>query len=109
MKTKNTTLAKRYGQKIKNLRAALKLTQEDFAKKISAHQIRIARWETGDSLISTDYLEKICKAFSIGMSYWDDYEGATLMTKTPEKNDTICQMFDRIQYLESKINSGAKI
>lgn len=51
--------------KLKELRAAKKLTQEEFAKAISVSKGAVAMWETGKRTPDTDMLKTISKFFRV--------------------------------------------
>ncbi len=58
------------GQKIKNLRKIMKLTQEDLATKTGIHRTNIARIETGKHRPYLETLEKIAEAFGKPVFYF---------------------------------------
>jgi len=62
--------AKRLGKKIKIARVELDLTQTALAKKISAKQKSISRYETGLSTPSIETLLKIAKVLKKPSSYF---------------------------------------
>ncbi|MFH0935604.1 MAG: helix-turn-helix transcriptional regulator [Candidatus Omnitrophota bacterium] len=62
--------AKKLGKKIKLARVELDLTQTDLAKKISAKQKSISRYETGLSMPSIETLMKISKALKKPAAYF---------------------------------------
>jgi DNA-binding XRE family transcriptional regulator len=62
--------AKKLGKKIKLARVELDLTQTDLAKKISAKQKSISRYENGISLPSLETLVKIAKLLKKPVGYF---------------------------------------
>lgn len=62
--------AKKLGKKIKLARVELDLTQMDLAKRISAKQKSISRYENGVSLPSLTTLEKLSKVLKKPMGYF---------------------------------------
>lgn len=64
--------AKKLGKKIKLARVELDLTQIGLAKKISAKQKSISRYENGISLPSLDTLVKIAKVLKKHTAYFLD-------------------------------------
>ncbi|MCK9573665.1 MAG: helix-turn-helix domain-containing protein [Candidatus Omnitrophica bacterium] len=62
--------AKKLGKKIKMARVELDLTQIDLAKRISAKQKSISRYENGVSLPSLTTLEKLSKVLKKSMGYF---------------------------------------
>ena len=64
--------AKKLGKKIKIARVELDLTQTGLAKKISAKQKSISRYETGLSMPSIETLVKISKVLKKPAGYFLD-------------------------------------
>lgn len=54
-----------FSDKLKELRAAKKLTQEEFAKAISVSKGAVAMWETGKRTPDTDMLKTISRFFRV--------------------------------------------
>ena len=69
-KDSRNTSTHEIGQKIKNLRKVMKLTQEDLATKTGIHRTNIARIETGKHRPFLETLEKIAEAFGKSVSYF---------------------------------------
>jgi transcriptional regulator with XRE-family HTH domain len=55
-------IKKSFGNKIRTLRKALWLSQEDFAFKVKLHRTYIGMVERGEKNISLENIEKIAKA-----------------------------------------------
>ncbi|MBE7083494.1 MAG: helix-turn-helix transcriptional regulator [Clostridiales bacterium] len=55
--------------RIKEIRAEYKLSQEELGKKISVSQDTISLWENDKALPSTEYVIAICKLFSVSADY----------------------------------------
>lgn len=53
------------GERIKEFRTALKLTQSDLAEKVGLTYIQIGRYETQKSAPSSDVLQKLAAVFGI--------------------------------------------
>lgn len=53
------------GTKIMLLRKQNEMSQTDLAKKLNVSNKLISKWETGNSLPSTEYLPKLCQIFNI--------------------------------------------
>lgn len=66
-----TAKAKEIGKKIKKLRREQEMTQQQFAKAIGARQYMISSWESGKSLVSTEYLFKIHSRFAVSLQYFE--------------------------------------
>ena len=57
------------GQRLKEFRKSLKLTQSKLAKELNTTQSVIADYERGRYLIATPFLYTICKKFNISADY----------------------------------------
>ena len=57
------------GQRLKECRKSLKLTQSKLAKELNTTQSVIADYERGRYLIATPFLYTICKKFNISADY----------------------------------------
>ena len=57
------------GERIKNFREELKLSQEVFARRIISKRSNISGYEIGKHLISTKNLYQICKKYNISADY----------------------------------------
>mgnify|MGYP002856129757 CR=1 FL=1 len=76
------SLKENFGKRIKLLREAAMLTQEDFAESVGIHRNTLARIEGGENFVSTDTLEDIAKALNVEV-----YE--LFMFNQTQKQDTI--------------------
>lgn len=56
------------GERIRNARRLLGLTQEQFAKKSSIHRVNIAQLETGKKSLPLFALKKLCHKLEINLS-----------------------------------------
>lgn len=54
-----------FGNNLKILRTSLSLTQEQFAEQVELQPQSIAQIESGQTFVSSQTLEKICKKFKI--------------------------------------------
>ena len=55
--------------RLKEIRAELKLSQEKFGKILSVSQDTVSLWETGKSLPSVETVIDLCEKFSISADY----------------------------------------
>lgn len=62
-------------ERVKELRKMLKLTQEDFSKKINMSRSNLCAIETGRVTISNRVLKDICKACSVNENWLKSGEG----------------------------------
>ena len=60
---------KKIGERLKNIRKELKLTQEKIAKTIGINKSSISRYESGENLILTIALYTICHKYHISADY----------------------------------------
>ena len=58
------------GKKIAKLRNKRKMTQIELAKLIHVSDKTISKWEQGNSQVSYEYLEELCKVFNVKMNYF---------------------------------------
>lgn len=61
---------KEIGNKIKQRRAALQMTQKDLANAMNVSNQLISKWETGESVPALEYLDALCKALNVDYSYF---------------------------------------
>lgn len=59
------SLKKEFGNRIKQLRTSLSLSQEEFADKIGVHRNSLVRIERGDGFVSHDTLENIHRVLQL--------------------------------------------
>lgn len=64
----NTKILNKLGNKLKNLRKAKSLTQEQLAEKVNIHPTYVGKIEGGKSNISMMLLFKISRALEIKLS-----------------------------------------
>lgn len=62
------------GKRIKNLKAALKISQEELAFRSGVHRTYIASLECGKRNVSVKTLEKIVNALDVTMSEFFNFE-----------------------------------
>lgn len=67
-KNANKELAAAIGTRLKELREARKLTQQELADKAGIDIRVVGRIERGQVAVTVDTLEKVCKALEIGLS-----------------------------------------
>lgn len=56
-------------ERIKEIRAENKLSQEDFGKLLAVSQDTVSLWEKSKSLPSVEYVIKICKLFRVSADF----------------------------------------
>lgn len=70
--------------RIKELRDALDLTQQDFASKISVGRGAIAQYETGRSIPSDAVISLICREFNVNELWLRYGDGEMFVEKSPD-------------------------
>ena len=66
------------GEKIKNLRQSLNMTQDDFAKAILVSRRTVLDWEHDRYSPQTENLKEICKIFNLDLNYFIDSDNIIL-------------------------------
>lgn len=60
--------------RLKELRKAKKLTQEELAREIGISKITVLRWENGERQIKLDKAQKLADFFGVSVGYLLGYE-----------------------------------
>ena len=61
--------AKKVADRLKEIRAELKLSQEKFGKILSVSQDTVSLWETGKSLPSVETVIELCERYGVSADY----------------------------------------
>ena len=72
------------GQRIKQLREKLGLSQREFAEKIGKSRIGVAQWEAGKRTPDESTLKLIAKEFGVSEEWLKTGEGEVFVKKPPE-------------------------
>lgn len=80
--------------RLKNLRKALGLTQQEFADRIKVKRNTVATYEMGRSVPSDSAIALICKEFSVNEEWLRNGTGDMFLTET--KDDMISKMLDDV-------------
>ncbi|WP_457641860.1 helix-turn-helix domain-containing protein [Persephonella sp.] len=72
------------GQRIKELRKMLGLSQREFAERIGKSLNAIQKWESGDRIPSEPALKLIAKEFGVSEEWLKTGEGEVFVKKLPE-------------------------
>lgn len=75
------------GQRIKELRKMLGLTQKEFANRIGKSTISIAKWEAGDRTPDESTLKLIAKEFGVSEEWLKTGEGEILVKGLPASGE----------------------
>jgi len=62
--------SRNFGKRIKDIRMALNMTQEEFANEIGVEKSHISRMECGRKGISLTRMKQICERFDVPMDYF---------------------------------------
>ena len=84
MEENNKTLDKFVGNKIRERRKALGLTQAELAEILSLSHQQVQRYEAGDNTVSTPRLLEIANVLNVKPSYF--FDGAPLGKESTKKN-----------------------
>lgn len=79
--------------RIKELRQALNLTQQEFAARIGSVQNTITGYETGRRSPSNQVLSLICKEFNVNEDWLRTGQGEMFQTKSTSLLDQLSQEF----------------
>ncbi|MCI5924672.1 MAG: helix-turn-helix transcriptional regulator [Oscillospiraceae bacterium] len=74
------------GERIKELRKFLGLTQQEFAAKIGSNQNNITNYETGRRTPSSAAVNNMCKTFGVSEEWLRTGEGEMIVPVTPDEN-----------------------
>lgn len=110
--------------KIKSVREAKKLSQEELADIIGVSQRTYSNWENGRTELTVQNLERIAKGLEVPTTYfWDEKNYQQKSSETPvvnepdnilyedllkTKNDLIAQQREHIQLLKEKLSKYEK-
>lgn len=81
------------GQRIKNLRDELDLTQEDLGKVLNVSKPTISRYEADTNEPNTDTLKKLAEYFNVSL----DYLMGLTNIRNPYKNENIETVSERLE------------
>lgn len=87
-------------ERIKKIRIALKLSQTDFAKKLSVSRSAICKMESGENSPSEQTIKLICNEFDVSEEWLRTGNGEMFIPKIP--NDEISNMLADVLKLENK-------
>lgn len=82
-------------ERIKEIRNALSLTQQEFADKIKVKRNTVATYEMGRSIPSDSAIALICKVFNVNEHWLRDGTGEMFIKKS--KDEQIAEMLGEIQ------------
>ncbi len=75
------------GNKIKERRTQLHMTQKELAQKLNVSNQLVSKWETGESVPSLDYLDSLCTALQVDFSFFTK-DGEEAQSPTEPKPNT---------------------
>jgi len=88
------------GQRIKELRKILGLTQKEFANRIGKSTISIAKWEAGDRTPDESTLKLISKEFNVSEEWLKTGEGEIFIKA---KSNVITELENAIKQIEGRV------
>jgi len=79
------------GNKIRERRTQLNMTQKELAQLLNISNQLVSKWETGESLPSLEYLDSLCSALQVDFTFFTKDDGeptpATPAEQQPETQD----------------------
>ena len=83
-------------QRLAQARKELKLTQREFAEKISVATGFIAAMETGDRKVNPRIMKLVSSCFNINLQWLETGEGEMLYTDTEKEIEEIISLYKRL-------------
>ena len=90
------------GDRIKELRSVLKISQEDFAKKLIVSRQSVYYWERGTSLPTDRTIESICREYGVSELWLRTGEG-DMFSAVPESTMKEFEMQYHLDELDMEI------
>lgn len=91
-----------FGEKLKNLRASQKLTQQQLANRIGVTKLVVSYYESGDRYPSYDVLVKIARIFHTTTDYLLDLSKDSVIDVTGLSDEDIAAVRAVTEALKSK-------
>ena len=85
--------------RIRQLRAEKKVSQQRLAKKIKVHPAHLSRYERGLSSPSVDVIKRLCKAFGVSADYLIFEDGESIAKGSILDKDLLNQ-FQQVEQLD---------
>ena len=80
-------------ERIKKLRRALDLTQQEFADRIGSKRTTIAKYETGTNIPSSAVISLICREFKVSETWLRTGEGEMFVEAPNDTLDTLAREY----------------
>ena len=81
-------------ERIKELRIALRLTQEDFGKVIGVQRAAVNKWEKGINGVADSMILSICREFGVNEHWLRTGEGRMLSNEREAVLDRLAEKYD---------------
>lgn len=81
-------------ERIKELRIALRLTQEDFGKAIGVQRAAVNKWEKGINGVADSMILSICREFGVSEQWLRTGEGRMLSNERESVLDRLAEKYD---------------
>ena len=82
------------GERVKEIRKSLKLTLEDFGKKVGVTKQTVSRIENGVNNLTDQMTKSICREFSVNYDYLVNGEGEMFSELPKTILDELCVQYD---------------
>ena len=92
------------GEKIKNLRKSLNMTQDEFARTILVSRRTVLDWEHDRYSPQTENLKEICKIFNLDLNYFIDSDNTILEATNSSNLDDIVDNSINIDQNKENVN-----
>lgn len=87
------SIKKQLGNRIKELRLKVSLTQEELSERVDISPKSLSQIELGNNFISADTLEKLCNALEVNPKYLFDFDYINL-----DKKDALAEIEYRLKH-----------
>ena len=89
MYTKKILTTKEIGEKIKNRRRELKISQEDLSEILNVTYQQIQRYENGTNKLNVENLQAIAEALSVPVLYFFETEMPSIVAETLQEKESL--------------------
>lgn len=88
--------------KIKELREANSMTQNEVAKRLGITRSSVNAWEMGLSIPSTMYIVELARLFSVSADYLLGLDSKTVLDISGLDNDSVKILNDMVRYMRDR-------
>ena len=97
------------GQRVKKIRQALDLTQQEFADKLGVSRGNIGAYETGKSNIGPAAFSLMCKTFNVSETWLRTGEGEMFAPEPLDELDALLEAYSLPRFLRGLFQRYAKL